>query len=894
MSPWAHHFKAVGESDPQVNSMEEAFELWNTACNAYFSSRGEAPEVLTDSLGFPKTSASSTGPHDSTVDPPVPLFQVLLLAVLRWPTGDFLQSQRLRSWLMESSPTSLRPFWDILSRGLVDEKGNAGWMDTAGESLLYVEKAWQASSPELSLLEWWQQTFYPQQKKRYGVFHTPEELAQLTWSRLPETCWQNPEGGLILDPAAGTQVFVCAALRQLAATHRESASDSGTLCQNLRCLLERVVTFEISAPAWVLGFLEVGKTLRELDCDLQRSVPLKFWRGDALNPMGESNASTEIIQDMIRQDYRWVVGNPPYSSRVEDQNPWILQLLKGQVEGPGGQINYYEAQGKPLGERKSWLHDLYVCFFRMAQWWTCAAETSTVAFVTNRGFIENVTFRGMRESLNEQFDQIDVHDLHGDASDSSPNPAGGWFGIKTLTSLVVMSCKGAAVERRPSVRWLEPITPSALHSDRLSERSLPHTVTPEAPQFEWHPDAYKARGEFDRGWCLTDIFRESGSPIVTARDSLAIAFTSQELVGRLQEFLDDRVNDDVLRQKYFPRSRSRRFPRGDTRGWKLHEAREFLRERAKRVPDLETWIRPIHYRAYDLRHIIWVEELIDWPRRQVMASLESGRDWALVARRQSPVGQSANFFTATRQLVTDGVLRSDNRGNETVFPLRWQSREGTLESNLNPVFEACVFKHLRGSGDQGHSRCGGLSAEHRESLLGYVFAWLHCREYQHRFRHQLVRRYPRVPLVKDTDFFAEMSAAGLDMLRLHAGTERATETSSIRGGDQRSMQAPGFPEAKVPRGWPEFDGKEIILDGDGHRISVSREVWELRIGAHQVARKWLKDRRAFFGDPGMIANYKSLLVCLEATLEAQKRADAIVASAGGCARVYENLVSPMK
>ena len=72
------------------------------------------------------------------------------------------------------------------------------------------------------------------------------------------------------------------------------------------------------------------------------------------------------------------------------------------------------------------------------------------------------------------------------------------------------------------------------------------------------------------------------------------------------------------------------------------------------------------------------------------------------------------------------------------------------------------------------------------------------------------------------------------------------------------MQAPRFPEAKVPRGWPEFDGKEIILNGDGHRISVSREVWELRIGAHQVARKWLKDRRAFFGDPGMIANYKSL------------------------------------
>ena len=897
MSPWAHHLKAVGESDPQVNSMEEAFELWTAVCNAYFSSRGEILDALNESLGFPQISSSSAVPHGSTVDPTVPLFQVLLLAVLRWPTGNFFQSQRLRSWLIESSPASLRPFWDTLVRGLVDENGNPGWMDSAGETLLHVQKSWQDSSPELSLLEWWQQTFYPQQKKRFGVFHTPEGLAQITWSRLPKTNWQNPEGGLILDPAAGTQVFVCAALRQLAATHgalaSETNSDSATLCQKLCRLLERVVTFEISAPAWVLGFLEVGKTLGELGGDWQRPVRLKFWRGDALNPMGASNASPEMIQDLNRQDYRWVVGNPPYSSRVEDQNPWILKLLKGQVEGPGGEINYYESQGKPLGERKSWLHDLYVCFFRMAQWWTHASEASTVAFVTNRGFIENVTFRGMRESLNEQFERIDVHDLHGDASDSSPSPARGWFGIKTSTSLVVMSHARAEVEGRSRVRWLEPITPSALHRDPRSEQSSPRTVTPEAPQFEWHPDAYKAREEFDRGWCLTDIFKKSGSPIVTARDSLAVAFTSRELVGRLRECLDDRVSDDVLRQKYFPRSRSRRFPQGDTRGWKLHEARELLRQRAKRVPDLESWVRPVHYRAFDLRYIVWVQELIDWPRRKVMASLESGSDWALVARRQSPVDQSANFFTATRQLVTDGVLRSDNRGNETVFPLRWQSHDGTLESNLNPEFEACFIKYLRSSGDQGDFSCGGLSAEHLESLLGYVFAWLHCREYQRRFRHQLVRRYPRVPLVEDTSFFAEMSAAGLDLLRLHAGTELGTETSSVGEGDQGIMQAPRLSEAKVPRGWPEFDGKGVILDEAGHRISVSREVWEMRIGAHQVARKWLKDRRAFCGDPGTIANYKSLLVCLEATLEAQKRVDAIVSSAGGCARAYENLIPPM-
>jgi predicted helicase len=60
--------------------------------------------------------------------------------------------------------------------------------------------------------------------------------------------------------------------------------------------------------------------------------------------------------------------------------------------------DYYFVDGLPLGEKNpKWLQDDYVKFIRFSQWRIDKTRTGILAFVTNHGYLDNPTFRGMRQ-----------------------------------------------------------------------------------------------------------------------------------------------------------------------------------------------------------------------------------------------------------------------------------------------------------------------------------------------------------------------------------------------------------------------------------------------------------------------------------------------------------------
>ncbi len=109
-----------------------------------------------------------------------------------------------------------------------------------------------------------------------------------------------------------------------------------------------------------------------------------------------------------------VLGNPPYRGLSTGGHEWIVRLMHGDDDGQPC-ASYYHADGKALGERKHWLHDDYVKFFRWGQWQIERAGSGVLALVTNHGFLDNPTFRGMRSGLMETFSHIELVDLQGNA-----------------------------------------------------------------------------------------------------------------------------------------------------------------------------------------------------------------------------------------------------------------------------------------------------------------------------------------------------------------------------------------------------------------------------------------------------------------------------------------------
>jgi len=146
--------------------------------------------------------------------------------------------------------------------------------------------------------------------------------------------------------------------------------------------------------------------------------------------IGVASASTRVVESDDRLSDRElarttvVLGNPPFSGISSNKGAWIDGLLKGVL--PGGQqvAGYYHVDGQQLVERKHWLQDDYVKFFRYAQWHIEESGCGVVRFVTNHGYVENPTFRGMRQCLMHTFTDLYVIDLHGSRKKHERTPSG--------------------------------------------------------------------------------------------------------------------------------------------------------------------------------------------------------------------------------------------------------------------------------------------------------------------------------------------------------------------------------------------------------------------------------------------------------------------------------------
>ena len=117
----------------------------------------------------------------------------------------------------------------------------------------------------------------------------------------------------------------------------------------------------------------------------------------------EANAAAEVKNE---KPIMVVLGNPPYSGHSANKGDWIRELLR----------DYYQVDGASLKERNpKWLQDDYVKFIRFGQWRIEQNGEGVLAFITNHSWLDNPTFRGMRQSLLNSFSEIYVLNLHGNS-----------------------------------------------------------------------------------------------------------------------------------------------------------------------------------------------------------------------------------------------------------------------------------------------------------------------------------------------------------------------------------------------------------------------------------------------------------------------------------------------
>src|SRR6266571_2522123 len=418
---------------------------------------------------------------------------------------------------------------------------------------------------------------------------------------------------LILDPACGTGTFLYTIIDLIRETYHKTGNAgmwSGYVREHL---LPRLFGFELLMAPYAVAHLKLGMQLAALDLpveerstwayDFETDERLGVYLTNTLEQAlgryklllgsfisDEANEAARVKQDF---PVMVVIGNPPYSGHSANKGKWIAELLHGE-DGKGGKKggNYFEVDGKSLGERNpKWLNDDYVKFIRFAQWRIEETGYGILAFISNHGYLDNPTFRGMRQSLTQSFDEIYVLDLHGNSKKKERSPDGSKdenvFDIQQGVAISIFVKRQGKVEasQTATVRHAHLWGPREVYEKVgqvqrlaggkycwLAEKDLTSTewtkLKPLSPFYLFTPQDTNLRLEYEQGWKVTEMMPINVLGFQTHRDHFAIDFDRVDLHSRIDEMRDKYTSDDEYAEKYNLTNSS---------SWQVSEARRILR-----------------------------------------------------------------------------------------------------------------------------------------------------------------------------------------------------------------------------------------------------------------------------------------------------------------------------
>ncbi len=688
---------------------------------------------------------------------------------------------------------------------------------------------------------------------------------------------------LLLDPACGTGTFLYAIIDQIRESYREMGNAGMWSSYVREHLLQRLFGFELLMAPYAVAHLKLGMQLAALDLpleersmweyDFETDERLGLYLTNTLEHVlkrsnlllgifisDEANEAARVKQDC---PVMVIIGNPPYSGHSANKGKWISELLHGEDGKTGRKVgNYFEVDGKPLGERNpKWLNDDYVKFIRFAQWRIEKTGYGILAFITNHGYLDNPTFRGMRQSLMQSFDEIYVLDLHGNSKkkERSPNglkdenvfdiQQGVAIGIFVKRQRKVSTSPMAAVhhahlwgpreiyEKLGQVQWLVGGKYHWLAEHNIATTEWT-TLKPDKPLYKFVPQNMNLKAEYEGGWMLSDFLTVNNVGIVTGQDAKTIAFTTaeaNELAGA------QNLAQDV--------------------------------------------VKPVLYRPFDTRYILYSKKVVTRPRLDVMRHMIEGKNVGLIATRQTR--DKWEILAASHIIGHKSLAAYDIN---TLFPLYlYPAPEqkglfdinipltipGSRRPNLSPTFITDISNKL------GihfiHDGKGDLQQTFGpEDIFNYMYAVFHSSTYRERYAEFLKIDFPRLPLTSNSDLFRELCNLGEQFVGLHLMEKFGPVTPKYPTKGNNLVEKFEYLESKdQPEQGRVYINKTQYFDG------VPSEVWNFHVGGYQVCHKWLKDRKGRTLSFNDVQHYQRVVSALGETIQIMGQIDEAIEEHGG-------------
>ena len=699
--------------------------------------------------------------------------------------------------------------------------------------------------------------------------------------KIPEGVSSDQDFVQILDPATGTGTFLVEVIELIYRTlvakwkaqgHPDRKIDALWNEYVPKHLLTRLHGYELLMAPYAIAHLKIGLKLYETGYRFGSNERARVYLTNALEPEQDFAGRFEFAipalaheaaaVSQIKRDRRFtvVIGNPPYAGISSNMSETAQRMVDA----------YRVVDGAALSERKLWLQDDYVKFIRRAQTIIDTSNVGTLGYITNHGYLDNPTFRGMRQSLMATFRRLRVLDLHGNANKREQSPDGcddkNVFDIRQGVAICIGTRGGGA----PTIEHANVWGPRQAKYDWFSKQSVVTTtfeeISPHSPFYFFKPQNTDRHEEYDAGFKLTDAMPIFGLGFQSSRDHLVVGFNKQELEERIAHFIAPQRSDAEVRDELFPGKVVAEYAAGDTRQWSLSQARRALRG----DPNWRKLIRPCLYRPFDIRVILYDKRMVDWPRPEVLGHMLHPNQ-CLLANRQSKEDFAALCANAIPERKIAAVYDASSS-----FPL-YLHPEGDglkLSTGRQPNFSSAFLKALAASLGLPQSKPHGVPAGLApEDIFHYVYALFHSPGYRYRYAEFLKVDFPRLPLTGSLGLFRALARLGGELAAFHLfeSPKLAKPVSEFLGGRNSRIEKISWSRNTV---WIDKAQTTGFM-------GVPEDVWNFHIGGYQVCNKWLKDRKGRTLSKGDIVHYQKIIVALVETIRLMKEIDGVIENHGG-------------
>ena len=604
-----------------------------------------------------------------------------------------------------------------------------------------------------------------------GIVYTPTEVVDFIIHSVEHVLRTKFDTGFnnkdvkVFDPFTGTGTFVTRLLEsQLIASKNLSLKYKKDIWANeISLLAYYVAAINIESVFRRISKIKNNTSFRNINyTDTLYHNPK--YRVDSQHRQKPVTLDGEIskVQDSIQKS-KWahihvIMGNPPYSSgqnNYNDENPNVVyDNLDMRIK------DTYVKRAKTTN--KNSLYDSYIRSIRWAS--DRIGESGIIAFVTNGSFIKSDTAAGLRACLKEEFNEIWCFNLRGNArlqGNMRKREGGNVFGLgsRAPVAITILVKNIQKLAPPPPPGELTPTIPSECYihycdigdyHDRKKKLEIITKFKDIKGIKNWQiikPDRhndwfnqrddkllkYTSMGNKDTkaGKNTDSIFKIYSNGLKTNRDAWVYHSSKEELSKNMKQHVNYCNSQNAFEPKTDP-----------TKAKWNRELLNRLRRYGKQKFD-DNQIRISLYRPF-FKQYLYYDYVFNSDQSQSKKIFPKKHSKNLVIVLPHHVGSFSIFITDT---VFDLGVVSPSQG----FPLYTYNNDKKQENITNTSLDEY----------QTHYKDKKIT---KKDIFYYIYGLLHHKGYRKKFRENLMRSLPLIPMAPD---FWEFHKIGKELADLH-------------------------------------------------------------------------------------------------------------------------------